>query len=372
VDINKGFIRTCKNNFKNFKFQCTNFINFKTTKRFDYVIGNPPYVKIQNIDKTSIDIMRKEYPEFIYGNTNLYAYFLVKCFDMLNDDGKLIFIMPNTFLYNKSLTNLKKFIFDHRRMEVLIDFKEKQIFNNFMTYTCIIVLTKTVNKVYRYALDIDTKLKTIAYKHQTQQEQQRPSDIHYRIGLMTLCDNVYIIKEFKEVNHHIEFMKEGITYRIEKGSCRNILKVSKRQMYKIIYPYILDENDKVKIDLIFLKKYPKCAKYLQGKMDLLKARDGGDISSYPIWYAYGRTQSLLPYNGKRVFLPTTIKDIRSSVFKANAELYYSGMWIESSKLKNQKLIDILKSNERGILQLSSNKAGGWYGITINSFSEIKY
>jgi adenine-specific DNA-methyltransferase len=368
IDINKKFINECKKKFTHFKFECKDFIRFNTKERFDYIIGNPPYVKIQNIDNKSINIMRNEYPDIIYGNTNLYAYFLIKCYDLLKDNGELIFIMPNTFLYNKSLNNLKKFLFDEKRIKLLIDFKDKQIFDNFMTYTCIIIITKTINKKYLYGNDINHKLKNTVYK--TSLKNINTPIINYRIGLMTLCDDVYIIKNFIENGNMIEFSKNGINYKIEKDACKDILKVSKREVYKIIYPYKII-NNKAKINVNFLKEFPECGMYLKSKMNVLKQRDNGNISSYPIWYAYGRTQSLIPNKNKRLFLSTIVKDIKTSLFEKNIELYYSGLCISSIKLNNKELISILKSNEDEILKSSNNKAGGWYGMTLNSFINIK-
>jgi hypothetical protein len=167
----------------------------------------------------------------------------------------------------------------------------------------------------------------------------------------------------------IQFEKNGKRYRIESHGCKNILKVSKNKVYKIIYPYIIQDN-KARIDEMFLTKFPQCASYLKDMKPYLLNRDNGNTSSYPTWYAFGRTQSIVPYYGKRVFLPTTIKNIRDSVFQHKVELYYSGLWMQSRTLKNDEIITTLKKNESTILKRSSNKAGGWYGITNSSFANI--
>jgi adenine-specific DNA-methyltransferase len=54
------------------------FINIKINNKYDTIIGNPPYVKTKN--------------------GNLYIEFIKKCFNLLNDKGELIFIVPTDFL----------------------------------------------------------------------------------------------------------------------------------------------------------------------------------------------------------------------------------------------------------------------------------
>lgn len=373
VDINGEFIAKCKSKYPKFKFMCKDFVDFHTKNRYDYIISNPPYVKIQNIKEQNLQKMREEYPDIIYGNTNLYAYFVRKCFDLLNEDGRMIFIIPNSFLYNKSLEKLKEFLFDYHRVELLIDFKEEQMFSDYTTYTCIIVITKQYNKKYKYGNNINSKLQNIVYTRSSTvlNSSNTTCDMLLRpkIGLMTLCDHVYIIKEYLALDGLIKFKKDGVQYSIESNACRDILKVSKNKVHKIIYPYIVRDN-KSFIDELFLSKYPKCAKYLRDMKPYLLNRDNGNTTSYPKWYAFGRTQSIIPHNRKRVFLPTTIKNIKDSVFQHNVELYYSGMWIQSDRLRNNQIIALLKRYEDTILKKSSNKAGGWYGITNSSFADI--
>lgn len=371
IDINNEFIKECKIKFKNknnIKFKNINFLEFKTNKKFDYIITNPPYIKIQNINEKDLNIMKKDYPDFIYGNTNLYIYFILKCFNLLNTNGELICIIPNSFLYNKSLIKFKNFLFDNKKIKLLIDFKDKQQFENCSTYTCIMIITKYGNKFYSYSNNINDQLKIIHYNNIINNNSLK-HNIKFKIGLMTLCDKVFIIKNYEIKNNLIEFKNNNIQYSIELDSCKDILKVSKNKIFKIIYPYTT-ENNKIKIDLNFLEKYPKCANYLNVHKENLLKRDSGKTSKYPTWFAYGRTQALLLINKERVFLPSIVKNINDFIFKKNIELYYSGLSIVSDQYNNDQLIEIMKNNEKLILQNSSNKSSGWFGLTTNSFNNI--
>jgi adenine-specific DNA-methyltransferase len=55
----------------------TDFLTYNISKKYDTIIGNPPYVKIKK--------------------GNLYIEFIKKCYNLLNDYGELIFIVPSDF-----------------------------------------------------------------------------------------------------------------------------------------------------------------------------------------------------------------------------------------------------------------------------------
>lgn len=370
IDINKSHIAACKKKFSHnhWAFIQNDFIKVLPSQKYDVVIGNPPYVRIQNMQPSMVTKMQKEYPDFIYGNTNLYAYFLVKCLDMLKDNGKLIFLIPNSLFYNKSLQRIKQYILEKRWLEYLIDFHEHQIFEGVSTYTCILVLTKNAKRTFYTLENGVTHAKQKVY-YKTPKKIMSNRSFVPRIGIMTLCDDVFIIKDFTFINNNntIQFIKHGKSYQIEADACMDILKVSKNAIYKIIYPY-LNINKRVEIDLEFLQKYPQCARYLQEYKHVLHQRDNGNTSRYPAWYAYGRTQSLTPHDGKRLFLPTVVKNIKDSFFVRDVPLFYSGLWIEpQTHISISTMKQWLISHEKHILENSNHREGGWFALTHSSF-----
>ena len=78
------------------------FIKYNTNEKFDLIIGNPPYIVI---DKKNVD---KKYFDYFTGRPNLFILFIIKCLGLLNDNGILSFILPNSFmncLYYDKLRN---------------------------------------------------------------------------------------------------------------------------------------------------------------------------------------------------------------------------------------------------------------------------
>lgn len=86
--------------------------NLKTD--FDYIIGNPPYVRIHNIEPAYRDKLKQH---FIYtlGTSDLYVIFFEKSLQLLNPQGELIFITPNSWIKNVSQSSLREQLITEKR-----------------------------------------------------------------------------------------------------------------------------------------------------------------------------------------------------------------------------------------------------------------
>lgn len=82
-------IKPCLTFNKNQTVVYGNFMSQQFDTKFKTIIGNPPYVQ--------------------QSNGNLYLHFIKKCYELLEDDGELIFIVPSDFI---KLTSASKIISD--------------------------------------------------------------------------------------------------------------------------------------------------------------------------------------------------------------------------------------------------------------------
>ncbi len=104
------------------------FFDYPISEKFDTIIGNPPYVRYQDITKeTKLKLKSSLFDE----RTNLYLFFIEKCIHHLKEHGELIFITPRDFLKATSSIRLNKFIFENGTITDIIDLGDRNIFKGF-------------------------------------------------------------------------------------------------------------------------------------------------------------------------------------------------------------------------------------------------
>lgn len=113
---------------------------------FDVVIGNPPYVKLQNFRKVHADMAgflkkdaagNKPYNSTQTGNFDLYLPFIEKGITLLNDAGILGYIAPSLWTMNEYGKGLRQFVMSGRHLYGWIDFQSFQVFEEAITYTAL-------------------------------------------------------------------------------------------------------------------------------------------------------------------------------------------------------------------------------------------
>lgn len=85
---------------------------------FDVVLGNPPYILIQNLfrDDEQLTYFREKYFSAAY-KIDTYHLFFEKGLLLLNNNGYLGYITPSNYLTNNGLVNLRKFILERNYID---------------------------------------------------------------------------------------------------------------------------------------------------------------------------------------------------------------------------------------------------------------
>jgi Eco57I restriction-modification methylase len=127
---------------------------------FDAVVGNPPYVKLQNFRKVHDDMAeflrsgRQDIPGYTStqsGNFDLYLPFIEKGLSILNEHGRLGFIAPSLWTVNEYGAALRAMIADGQNLDRWLDFKAHQIFEESTVYTALQFYTKQPNDAVKVA-----------------------------------------------------------------------------------------------------------------------------------------------------------------------------------------------------------------------------
>jgi hypothetical protein len=363
MDISKDNIEDLKN-IINIYFEKKGIYNISTTKiiahdtlfydfntTFDCIIGNPPYIRTKNINESYLKEVRKKYKTCESGNIDLYYAFV----ELANSIAKKSsFIVPNSYISNKSAQKLRTLILDN--VDYIIDFKKEQIFEEAKTYTSIFKITnKNKNKNILYSNGIDNKfiekdkkeLNNEQWIFESLKKQYGKSIEEFskvKSGIATLRDKLYIVEDTTEIslNNIIYYKKtfEDESFFVEKESTKDFYKITKAQnKLKIIFPYdnelnIIDENS-------IINKYPELYKYLVFCKEELNRRDKGKVHKYENWFAYGRKQGLhLNEKKYHLLIPLMMtKGTKCTIIKTNnIFLFTSGFVINSNDLNELKNI----------------------------------
>ncbi|MDB9457272.1 Eco57I restriction-modification methylase domain-containing protein, partial [Dolichospermum circinale CS-545/17] len=106
---------------------------------FDVVIGNPPYIRQEEIKQLKA-ILQTNFITYS-GTADLYVFFVEREFKILKTQGQFCYIMPNKWMqvgYGKALIT---YILENQ-LQGIIDFGDIQIFEEATTYPCILNASK--------------------------------------------------------------------------------------------------------------------------------------------------------------------------------------------------------------------------------------
>lgn len=103
----------------------TDFFAYPESERFSTVIGNPPYVRFQDILPDTAIRLRS--PLFD-GRSNLCLFFIEKAIRHLEPGGELIFITPRDFLKATSAIQLNRWLFEKGTITDAIELGDSRVF----------------------------------------------------------------------------------------------------------------------------------------------------------------------------------------------------------------------------------------------------
>jgi len=330
--------------------------------KFDAVVGNPPYVRIQNLDEDTKKIIRKHW-KFIQGDTDIFIPFIELGIELLSEEGKMGYITPNSYFTTYAGKNLRIFLQLNKYIEEIVDFDHYQVFEGITTYTAITIISrkpksyfilkkirdnkevKNLNnikgeKIYfrelnpeKWVLVSNKEKEIITIIENSYYKLKDIADI--RVGLATLSDKVYILENPEEEGEYFVKYFNGRKFLIEKEITKEIIKVSivkseediLKNKRRIIFPYKKINGRYVILSEEELKeKFPKTYEYLLFCKDILVKRDKGK-KEYETWYAFGRSQGINTTFGNKILTPPIALKPTFVVCEKEDSTFYSGYGI---------------------------------------------
>lgn len=97
------------------------FLFSKSLGYYDKVIGNPPYGAWQDFEKRAL--LKKKYNGHYVKET--YSLFLLRCISLLKENGRLSFIIPDTFLFLNMHSKLRQVLLSKTKIVEILIFPSK-------------------------------------------------------------------------------------------------------------------------------------------------------------------------------------------------------------------------------------------------------
>ena len=396
----------------NFNILQADTLDFKTKQwnsqytNFNIIVGNPPYVCSRHVSEQTKSKF-KYYEVCQSGHPDLYLPFFQIATEMLLSDGEIGFITMNSFIRSVNGRAVREY-FSLKKLNIyIIDFRGHQIFQGKNTYTNLFFLNKRKQSdcIYYTTNETGNLFNNIEYtkipyakldnrKGWFLNEFDKTCKLESvgipiseycqsRHGIATLSNKTYIFIPIKE-DKNFYYLKDGNNcIPIEKKICKNVVNSNKLNsdvsfdniIEKLIFPYNIKDNGKTEIINEHTMKtlYPYAYTYLKNKKEILKNRDKGRAESYPIWYAYGRTQSLVMPQYK-LFFPKFANKPLHCILRDDIDLMlYNGIAFVSNSIEQLHVLKrILESKIfwEYIIRNAKPYASNYYslsGVDIKNF-----
>lgn len=318
--------------------------------KFSAIIGNPPYVKTEDMHTLLPD------SEFDYYLNNFttphkqfdkYFLFIEQAINKTFENGRVGMIVPNKFFKIETGKKLRELLAINQYVESIDDFGDSQVFADKTIYSCILCINKSKSENFLYSRTtslcslwggVNENNIVLPTKHLKKSPWRLSPDIDFLKFLNRLDKYSIPLSKHAEIFNGIQtsaerplpiywfykeeiigedkstytISREGKTYKIEKDILRPYFKPTKKaekglNSYsdlisdkQIIFPY--DSEGKL-ISLDVMKSlFPNTLNYLNAYYSELEPKQLNSDAKRDVpgatkdsWYQYGRSQSLTSF-----------------------------------------------------------------------------
>ena len=234
--------------FFNWETEFAEILDPQYGKKFDIVVGNPPYVRQETI-KDYASYLKKSYQSYS-GKADLYVYFVEKAANLLKHNGVLGMITSGKFTEASYGKPLQKFMADNLTFKKIINFGDLEVFKDISAYPLIFLTSKNSNQNYDFSY---YKISELDFKDLEQKlSSLQPLDVN----MTDLIENNFnflskeSIKIIKKISNNSISLKKycglplvGVKTGFNDGY------VTEQKISDFVKPYIFGKNIK-KYDVV--------------------------------------------------------------------------------------------------------------------------
>ena len=333
---------------------------------FDVVVGNPPYVKLQNfrnVHKDMAEFLRTGRPGVApyrstqTGNFDLYLPFIEKGLQLLKKDGRMGYIAPSLWSVNDYGAGLRNWIAEKRYLDGWIDFRSFQVFDEATIYTALQFYAKKAAKALRVAFAADgvladdswsdpasslsyeklafgdrwlllsgTERKLIDKLYKRCKRMDDPAHTsNIFVGIQTSADSIYHLKRLGR-NRYLCTPKGAdadppYEVQVEDEIMKPLVSGTEAKRYVapetdtfLLFPYQVSNETVRLIDAkTFEGSYPNAWAYLKSYEQSLREREKGKMDSDDSWWAYNYPKNLGKQEIQKLIVPRLVSSLLCSV-----------------------------------------------------------
>ena len=299
---------------------------FSDEEKFDYILGNPPYVGIKAIDKEYSKKLKEAYKNVYIDKGDLSYCFFHKGIESLNTNGRLTFITSRYFLESPSGEELRKTLKEFCKIYKVIDYYGVRPFKGVGVDPVIIFLENSKERIYEIYVFKPKKISKNTSFIKDLYDEDKVNN--FKVSSLWLNDKSWILRSEEEMNiiNKIENKSfcslgnicssyQGIITGCDKSFVVTDSEIEEYSIEKeLIHPwikssdinkYLLKETKKYIIygdDIDDIEKYKGAISFIEKNKDkLLNRRE--TKKGMRQWYhlQWGRNKSI--FESKKIVLP---------------------------------------------------------------------
>lgn len=338
------------------------FLRAEVSRRFDFIVGNPPYLSYWDIPADDRAYIRDHFQVCKRGLWDYCFAFIEKSLSLLDDrEGQFCYVIPSSIFKTRAAKGLRDALVEH--LACVEEYASGQVFEGVLTSAAIVYVdNEDVSQSVKYrnhALsgnceDVDLHRSILknasswCFSSQTSSGGKRRFGDYFRVSssVATLCNAAFVLKGWQKSGQ--EYVEDSFSgERIEASAVRRAARprcCGGAQEQYIIFPYSYNKDSKhwdAWSESEFRQQYPNAFKHLSKFKDQLDKRDSDKGA---VWYEYGRSQALSSVCGDKLLISQVVTNSVNVHWLHDAELPYSGYYIQpKGALKLSTAEKVLKS-----------------------------
>ena len=358
-------------------------LTYSPEERFDYVVGNPPYIRVHNMPPK----LRESVKRFksSTGTTDLYIIFYELGLSWLSDTGKLGYIAPNSWLKNTSQKGFRKLLINNRHLSKIVDYGSFPVFEDADTYTAIAILCSEKQGEMHYSKmsgrETQEVAATVSYDSIS---EYTGAPLSFNAGGIISPTEGVKLQDICVAQNGVATLRDKIFLNppIERSSMvRPVVKASRYKgeevVDTILFPYEESQNQNTPLAQLSvsvaklvpmseerLSDFPEAEEYLLSHKEELLERA---IDKSALWFHYGRSQGLRNISKRKLSVSTVVNpssDALEAHLLSEETVVYSGLFLtekDKSPYKLEDVKEIVESKEFLDFVKSSGKdiSGGY-------------